>query len=115
MLHEFENAEDTESFLKENSIKFSGDCLTILKLLYNGQRLSGYDVVSKYGMDSRRLRDIFTARPDIVRKEWVLNENGKRKYVQYYITPILQPTKKAAISWATDFLNRQQGTQLNLL
>jgi hypothetical protein len=113
MIHEFENNEETESFLRENNVKFSGDCLTLLKMLYSGIRLSGYDVVSKYGMDSRRLREMFTARPDIVRKEWVKNKEGKRQYVQYYIIRPMTPTKAAAIEMGERILKQMKDNELN--
>ena len=113
MLHEFENDKETESFLIEKNIKFSGDCLAIFKMLYKGLKLSGYDVVSKYGMDSRRLREIYTARPDIVRKEWVKDEKGKRKFVQYYIPPIITPTKAAAIEMGEKILQQMKDNELN--
>lgn len=116
MLHKRETSPETESFLKENDIKFKGDCLTVIKLLYSGLRLNGHDLVKKYGMDSRRLRNVIAARPDIVCKEWKLNKNGKRMYVEYFIKPILLPTKRQAIEEGQRILDTMnKATQLALL
>ena len=94
MIHERENNADTESFLKSNGKKFQGDCLTVMRLLYSGARLSSKDCWEKYGLHDRRLRNCFQARPDVVKREWKLNGEGKRMYVEYYIQIPKHPTKK---------------------
>ena len=105
MIHEKENNQDTESFLKSNGKKFQGDCLTVMKLLYSGKRLSGHELQVTYGLHDRRLRDCFNARPDIVKREWVLNDAGKRMYVEYFIPKFSPPTKSELQKWFTDFQN----------
>lgn len=87
MLHEIENNSDTESFLKENGKKFSQDCITAMKLMYGGVKLNGDTCKHLYGFSDRRLRECYSARPDIVRKKWIREPgSGKRLYVEYYIT-----------------------------
>jgi hypothetical protein len=115
LLHEIENNPDTESFLKENGKKFSQDCVTAMKLMYQGVRLNGETCKHLYGISDRRLRDCIAGRPDIVRKEWVVGKDGKRKVVEYFIPPIITPSKAKVIEWATKFLDGQKGSQLNLL
>jgi len=114
MLHERETTEETESFLKQNGKKFSQDCVTAMKLMYQGVRLNGETCKQLYGLHDRRLRDCLAGRPDIVKRAWVKDAEGKRKYVEYFIPKQVPPTKKEAIIWATNFLNKQKGTQQNL-
>lgn len=109
MLHERESTQETETFLKENGKKFSQDCVTAMKLMYQGIRLNGDTCKHLYGISDRRLRDCIAGRPDVVRKEWVVGQDGKRKVVEYFIPPIITPSKAKSIAWATEFLNRQQG------
>jgi hypothetical protein len=97
ILHEHENNQDTESFLKSNGKKFQGDCLTVMKLLYSGKRLSGHELQVTYGLHDRRLRDCYNARPDVVKREWVLNDAGKRMYVEYFINVPKPPTKEEVV------------------
>jgi hypothetical protein len=108
LLHEVENNPDTESFLKENGDKFQGDCLTIMRLLFAGYKLSAKDVVVKWGLHDRRLRDVIKARPDIVKKEWVMKPNGKRDYVVYFIEKFQPPTKSDLQKWFSD-LQQEKG------
>jgi hypothetical protein len=49
-------------------------------------------VVQEFGINDRRLRDLIASRKDI-KKEWVLNEKGKRTFVQYYLDIPKPPTK----------------------
>lgn len=105
MLHQRESNEETESFLQENKVKFTGDCLTVLKLLYSGKRLSGEMLVREYGIHDRRLRDVYAARPDLVCKEWKRNESGKRLYVEYFAT-IVMPSKRKAIEIGQSLLDK---------
>lgn len=108
MLHEFESTEETQSFLKENGKKFSQDCITAMKLMYQGVRLNGETCKQLYGLHDRRLRDCFAGRPDIVKRVWVKDTEGKRKYVEYFIPQQVPPTKQKAVEWATKFLEKQQ-------
>jgi hypothetical protein len=64
-----------------------------------------------YGFSDRRLRECFTARPDVVKKAWKTDSKGKRLYVEYWISPPPNLTKKKEIEWATEFLEKQNGNQ----
>ena len=108
MLHEIENNPETQSFLAENNLKFSGDCKTVLLLLYSGVRLTARKLVTDYGIADRRLRDVSAARPDIVKKRWIKDGDGKRQVVEYYIDKPLPPSKREAVKWAEGFLKKMQ-------
>ncbi len=107
IIHNIENNPDSESHLEQNLEKFSGDCLTVMRLLYKGIRLTGRMLERDYDLDSRRLRDCYAARPDIVKRTWVLTPDGKRtKWKQYYIEIPMPPSKKESVEWATKVLDR---------
>jgi hypothetical protein len=100
MLHEIENNYDTQSFLKENGKKFSQDCITAMKLMYNGIRLNGDTCKALYGFHDRRLRECRAARPDIVKSDWKRDSEGKRLYVEYWIEiPKLLTKQQLIDSW----------------
>lgn len=80
IIHQRENNSDTESFLQENIEKLTTDIMFLLKLMKMGERLTAKTVVQKYGKEPRRLRDLFIA--GRCSREWVLNEKGKRQYVE---------------------------------
>jgi len=94
MIHEIENSDETQAHLNENFDKFKGDLKIVFQLLFSGARLTAMDLVEKYHIHDRRLRDAIKARPDMVKKEWKLNGEGKRMYVEYFIKPFKPPTKK---------------------
>ncbi len=114
LIHLRENDPELESFLHENAAKFNGHCLLALKLMYSGIRLTDAEAVSKYGFSGRRLRELHAEFPNTVKKVWVLDDRGKRKYVQYFVEKPASPTKEKAIAWATEFLDGklQQGSLL---
>lgn len=97
-LHQREKSENTESFLQENIEKFGGDALFLLKLMLRGERLTGKDVVQRYGIHDRRLRDLEISGK--CEKRWVLKENGKRSHVEYFVTIPHPPTKHEVIQKA---------------
>ena len=103
LVHQHENNPDTQEFLKSNGEKFQGDCLTAMRLMFSGIRLTSQDCWVKYGINDRRLRDCHNARPDTVKKEWKLNEQGKRMYVEYFIEKFQPPTKADLQKWFSDF------------
>jgi len=112
LLHTRETSSETESFLKENGDKFQGDCLTIMRLLFAGYKLSAKDVVVKWGLHDRRLRDVIKARPDIVKKEWIYKPNGKRDYVVYFIEKFQPPTKSDLQKWWNEFQEQKPEAKL---
>jgi len=110
-IHERESDSNTESFLNENRDKFESDAKFLLHLLYGGRKLSGHQVTKDYGIDSRRLRELVNSHKD-VKKEWVLDEKGKRKYVQYFMDIPKLPTKDDLQQW---FLKYQEGKHDNVI
>ena len=108
MLHERETTEETESFLKQNGKKFSQDCVTAMKLMYSGVKLNGDTCKQLYGFHDRRLRECRQARPDIVKSAWKTDSNGKRLYVEFWITPPISQTKQQAIEEGQKILDQMQ-------
>jgi len=108
MLHEIENNPDTESFLKENGKKFSQDCVTAMKLMYQGIKLNGETCKELYGLHDRRLRDCRQGRPDVVKSAWKRDAAGKRLYVEFWIDVPLPPSKKESIEWANNLLEKMK-------
>jgi len=112
LLHSVENSEETQSFLKENGKKFSNDCIRAMQLMYKGVRLNGDTCKELYNFSDRRLRDCIAGRPDIVRKDWKRDGNGKRLYVEYWIEPIKPKTKTEVNEWWLNYLTNDKPTQL---
>ncbi len=104
LLQDRENNYDTESFLKQNGKKFSQDCITAMKLMYQGIRLNGETCKQLYGIHDRRLRNCREGRPDIVRSEWKRDASGKRLYVEFWID-IQIPSKTAVIKKAAKIID----------
>lgn len=102
ILHERESSEETESFLKDNGKKFNKDCIFILKLLYKGMRLHARQVEVEFNKDGRRLRDIIANKKEC-KKQWVLNEKGKRLYVEYWLEPPKPLTKRGVREWCENY------------
>lgn len=93
---ERQSPQETESFLQENIQKYETDAVFLYKLMQNGERLTAKDVMQKYGIHDRRLRDMEISGK--CEKAWKLNENGKRMYVEYFINLSHPPTKKEVIA-----------------
>ena len=107
ILHEIENNPDSQSFLDENINQFNGDCKKVMVLLYKGIRLNAKMLVQEYGLHDRRLRNCIAARPDVVKKAWKFDENGKRLFVEYFIEQPMPETKKQLVEWAGNYLEKQ--------
>ncbi len=90
-IHQRENSDDSERHLQENIGKFETDCVFLLRKMLLGERLTAKVVMQKYGIHDRRLRDLEISGK--CEKAWKYNDNGKRMYVEYFITPPKQPTK----------------------
>lgn len=101
-IHERESDLSTESFLNENREKFSSDAKFLLSLLYRGKRLSNHQVTKDFGIDGRRLRELILSHKEI-KKEWVLNDKGKRMYVEYFMEIPKQTTKSDLQQWWNEF------------
>lgn len=112
LIHLKENSPELQSFLDENRVKFHGDALTVLRLLYSGKRLTAQSLVSEYKIADRRLRELHAELPNTVKKCWVKDKNDKRKYVEYFIERPITPTKQKAIEWAESFLKQMQQSKL---
>jgi hypothetical protein len=113
MLHERENSEETESFLKENGKKFSQDCITALKLMYSGIKLNGNTCKQLYGFHDRRLRELRDAKPGIVKSAWAKNSEGRRLYVEFWIEQPMSKTKAAAIAMGEKILQQMKDRGFN--
>lgn len=107
MIHEIENSDDSQKHLNENIEKFNGDCKRVMEILYSGKRLSAKSLVQEYGIADRRLRDVITALPNVVKKRWLLNDKGKRTYVEYFIEIPMPAGKLELVEWAGEFLEQQ--------
>ena len=105
MTHEFENREDLELHLKKNGKKFSQQCVVLMQEMYKGKKLNAMIVEREYNFNSRRLRDCRECRPDIVKSCWVTDEDGKTKYVQYWIDRPISLTKQRAIEIGQQILD----------
>lgn len=108
LLHTRETSSETESFLKENGDKFQGDCLTAMRLMFSGIKLTSQDCWEKYKIHDRRLRNCIKERPDMVKKKWVLKPNGKRSHVEYWIDKFKPPTKSELTKWFTEVLQNEK-------
>lgn len=104
LIHDRENNDDSERHLSENRDKFESDAEFLYRLMKMGKKFSDQEVVSKYGINGRRLRELFNEKED-VKKSWVLNEKGKRIYVTYFIEQPITPTKAAAIAIGQSILD----------
>lgn len=112
-IHQRESTEDTESFLQENIEKFEIGAVFLLKKMLTGERLTAKDVMQKYGIHDRRLRDLFISGK--CQREWVLNDKGKRLYVEYFI-PIPKPiTKTELIEKTNSAINNLRVAEDNLV
>ena len=114
-IHQRESDDNTESFLQENIDKLRSDLMIIFRAMRLGRRLTGKTVVQEFNLHDRRLRDLYAEREYIkrktgweIKKEWKLNEKGKREYVEYFaVAPKIYPTKSALQQWWDDFQNEK--------
>lgn len=113
LIHQRETSDNTESFLQENIDKFEIDAVFLYKLMLKGERLTAKTVVQKYGKESRRLRDLFISGK--CEKEWVLNEKGKRLYVEYFVSLPHLPTKSEVIANAERAIENLKKAEKNLV
>ena len=107
MIHQHESGIENQQHLDENLDKFKGDLKVVLQLLFSGVRLSAMELVEKYHIHDRRLRDAIKARPDVVKKEWKLDDRGKRMFVEYFIQKFQPPKKSELQAWWDGFQNEQ--------
>lgn len=114
LLHDRENNEVSEMFLKENGIKFSNQCVMVLRLLYNGMKLTAKQTndILNIADGGRRLRDIHANRKDC--KKQVRITNGKWEGVEYFLEIPRPETKTKVISNWTEFLGKAELTQKTL-
>jgi hypothetical protein len=112
-IHQRENSEETETFLQENIGKFEANAVFLLKLMRTGVRLSAKDVMQKYGIHDRRLRDLEIS--GRCQKEWVMKENGKRSHVEYFIPVPHRPTKQEVIEKTAKVISLLKQTESNLV
>jgi hypothetical protein len=103
ILHQHENNELSESFLKENGEKFSNQCVMVLRLLYKGIKLTAKQTndILNIADGGRRLRDLFAFRSDV--KKQVRYTNGKKEGVEYFLDIPKQPTKESLQTWFIEY------------
>ena len=108
MLHERENNEWSESFLKESGEKFSRQCVQVLALLYKGMRLTAKQTndILNIADGGRRLRDIIKFKKEC-RKAARRNADGKFEGVEYWLEIPSQPTKQSVQERWLNFLDEQ--------
>jgi len=107
ILHQKENNEFSESFLKENGQKFSNQCIQVLRLLYKGMKLTAKQTndILNIADGGRRLRDLFAFRSDV--KKQVRYTNGKKEGVEYFLDIPKQPTKLDLQIWWDEHLKEK--------
>lgn len=115
MTHLVENNPDSQQHLDENLDKFKGDMKIVMQLLYSGKRLSAQGLVKDYGIADRRLRDAIAVRPEVIKKEWKRDKNGKRLYVEYFIPIDFLPSKKKALEVGQKLLDKMKSQTVNSL
>lgn len=117
ILHDRENNEWSEQFLKDNGIKFTSDCVKVLRLLYKGLRLTAKQVNDMTGMadGGRRLRNIFANRKDC-KKDIRRKANGTGlEGVEYWLEIPGIPTKNELIESANKVIEDLKQTEKNLV
>lgn len=97
ILHEHENSEWSEQFLKDNGEKFAKQAVAVLRLLYQGKRLTAKNAndILNIADGGRRLREIFAAKKEC--KKEIRITNGKKEGVEYFLQ-IPQPLTKKEIT-----------------
>ena len=95
--HLIENNDDSQRHLEENRNKFESDAQFLLNQMKRGERLTAKTVVQKYGIADRRLRDL--ENEGKCKKEWKLNEAGKRLYVEYFCEIPRPQTKQNIVNF----------------
>jgi hypothetical protein len=111
LTHDRENNDDSERHLSENRDKFESDAMFLYRLMKMGKRFSDQEVVSKYGINGRRLRELFNEKED-VKKQWQLNDKGKRLFVIYFVDQPVSPTKQAAIQMGEKILQQMRDKEI---
>lgn len=96
--HDQENNSESQSFLQENSHKFSKQCLKVLEVFYSGKKLTCKSALIDYGIGHlpRRLADLKENGVKI-EEEWVRDDKGKRLYKQWWMAITKRPTKEEVI------------------
>lgn len=120
-IHQKENSEWSEQFLKSNGAKFNADVVRVLMLLYSpvGRRLTAKQVNDITGMadGGRRLRDIKAGRKDC-KKGLRHKPGGGLEGVEYWLDIPPYPTKSAVIERSAKVIelmkNIPNGKQQNL-
>lgn len=99
ILHQRENNEWSEQFLKSNGKKFGEDCVRVLRLLYRGMRLTAKQTNDILNMadGGRRLREIFKDKSEC-KKQIRKREDGSLEGVEYWLDIPQRPTKGKLIS-----------------
>jgi len=98
VIHQRENNEETEQHLKDNGKKFSRHCNIVLRLMYQGRKLTARQLEREYNIDGRRLRDIFANRKEC-KRQWRRDADGKTQEMEYWLEIPKPPTKTELCSF----------------
>ncbi len=108
--HIWENNEESQKFLEENADKFGEQCLKIMRLLFQGKKLTVIIAVS-HGITSlpRRIKDL-RDRNNVtcIKDEWVFDGNGKKLYKQWFINIAKRPLKKEVVEKAKQQIDKSK-------
>lgn len=87
-VHQRENNIVSEAWLEANKGLFSESCLSVLKALVAGIELTTDNAKELAGTRSlpRRILDLRQNNGISISSEWILNEQGKRTVMKYYMT-----------------------------
>lgn len=108
--HIWENNEESQKFLEENANKFGEQCLKIMKLFYQGKKLTVLNAMN-YGIASlpRRIKDLRDRnKVTTIKDEWVYDSKGKKLYKQWFIEITSRPLKKEVIEKARQTLDKNK-------
>jgi len=99
ILHDREDNEWSEQFLKDNREKFAKQCVDVLRLLYQGRRLTAKNAndILNIADGGRRLREIKAAKKECMKGKRITN--GKVEGVEYFLEIPKQPTKQDLQEW----------------
>lgn len=113
LLHDRENNDWSEQFLKDNGEKFAKQAVAVLRLLYQGKRLTaknGNDILNIADC-GRRIREIFAAKKEC--KKAIRITNGKKEGVEYWLEIPPIKTKKEITSKFSELLRNGKQAEIN--
>ncbi len=88
VLHKVENNKESQKHLEENEIRFTEQCLKVLKLLVQGHRLTVKSAMVDYNINSlpRRIKDL-KENGIVISDFWTGGTHMGNKVKEYYLEP----------------------------